>query len=323
MSSHGADFIQLDVSWLAWAGLLATLVVLLAIDLVAHRGGHAPSFRRAALESVAWIACGLAFGGVLWHVYGAQAGGEYFAGYLVEKSLSVDNVFVWAVIFASFQIPTGLQRRVLFWGIFGALVLRAGFIFAGAALLHAFWWMLLVFGGFLLVTGVKVLRHRDDEEDEPAESPLVRWVSRVLPVVPVLDGQRFTTRVDGRRMLTLLALVLVVVELTDVIFAVDSVPAVLAVSHEPYLVFASNAFAILGLRALYFLLADAKDRLHYLSHALGAILILVGAKMVVSHWVHVPTFAALGVIAVVLAVAVVASLRRARLHAAAVAAELE
>lgn len=308
---HTGDFINFSASWWSWVGLLGVLTLLLAIDLVVHRQAHAPSIRRAAGESAVWIACGLAFGVFVWHSWGGAAAGEYFSGYIIEKSLSVDNVFVWAVIFTSFQIPLELQHRVLFWGIFAALMLRAIFIFGGTALLATFWWMLFVFGGFLLYTGIKVLHHKDGE-GETSHQRIVALASRFLPVQPSLDGQRFTTLVDGRRVLTLLALVLVVIEFTDVIFALDSVPAVLAVSHEPFLVFASNAFAILGLRALYFLLAAAKDRLHYLSHALGVILILVGAKMCVAHWVHIPTALSLAAILTLLVAAIGASMWRTR-----------
>jgi tellurite resistance protein TerC len=309
-SDRSENFVDLDVTAAAWIVLIVIIVVMLAIDLYRHREAHAPSTREALVESSIWIACGLAFGGAIALFYGADAFGEYISGYLIEKSLSVDNVFVWALLFATLAIPVKYQHRVLFWGIFGALTLRAIFIFAGAALISRFWWLLLVFGVFLVYTGVKVLRHRADEGQQQATRGL-GLLRKVMPVSEELDGQHFFTRINGRRAATPLFAALVVIEITDVIFAVDSVPAILAVSNEPYLVFASNAFAILGLRALYFLLATAKDRFHYLSHALGAILIFVGIKMSLSHWYHINTYVSLAIIIVMLAAAIVFSIRRA------------
>ena len=261
-----------------------------------------------------WIACGLAFAFVVLAWFGSQAFGEYLSGYVIEKSLSIDNVFVWAVIFSSFAIPLKYQHRVLFWGIFGALVLRAIFIVAGTALISRFWWLLLVFGLVLIWSGIKVVRHRDDE-GEAGHDRAVKLLGRFLPVQQELAGQHFLVRNAGKLVATPLLAALVVIEVTDVIFAVDSVPAVLAVSREPFIVFASNAFAILGLRALYFLLGGAKERFHYLSHALGAILVFVGVKMAVSHWFHLPTIASLAVIVAILAAAIVFSVRKTRLSA--------
>jgi tellurite resistance protein TerC len=306
------SFVDLDVPAGAWAALIAAILALLAIDLFRHRHAHAPTPREAAIESGMWVVCGLVFGAVVAVAFGAAAFGEYISGYLIEKSLSVDNVFVWSMIFATMAIPVEYQHRVLFWGIFGALALRAVFIFLGTALIDRFWWVLLVFGVFLLITGVKILRHRVDEGRRETTRGL-GMLRRVVPVTDELHGQRFFTRIDGRLAATPLLAALFVVELTDVVFAVDSVPAILAVSNEPFLVFASNAFAILGLRAMYFLLANAKARFHYLSHALGAILIFVGLKMTVSHWYHLNTYISLAIIVVILAAAIILSLRRARL----------
>jgi tellurite resistance protein TerC len=315
-ASTGADnFVDIDVPNVAWFGLIAVIVGMLAIDLVLHRGDKEPTPRRALVESLVWVACGCSFALVVAAAWGGQASGEYFAGYLIEKSLSVDNVFVWAVIFSTFAIPLKYQHRVLFWGIFGALVLRGIFIGAGVALISRFWWLLLVFGVFLVYTGVKVLRHRPDEGTH-GHDRAVSVLRRFMPVTNKLDGHNFFTRIDGKKAATPLLAALVVVEFTDVIFAVDSVPAVLAVSHEPFLVFSSNAFAILGLRAAYFLLAGWRERLHYLGHGLGAILIFVGIKMSLSHWWHMPTALSLGVIVVLLVTAVVASLVRERRLAA-------
>jgi tellurite resistance protein TerC len=307
------SFVVLDVPVGAWAALIAAILLLLAIDLFRHRHAHAPTPREAAIESGVWVVCGLAFGAVVALAYGAAAFGEYISGYLIEKSLSVDNVFVWSMIFATMAIPVKYQHRVLFWGIFGALALRAIFIFLGTALIDRFWWVLLVFGIFLLITGVKILRHRVDEGRKQTTRGL-GMLRKIIPVTDDLHGQRFLTRIDGRLFATPLLAALLVVELTDVVFAVDSVPAILAVSNEPFLVFAANAFAILGLRAMYFLLANAKERFHYLSHALGAILIFVGLKMTISHWYHLNTYLSLAIIVVILAAAIILSMKRARLE---------
>jgi tellurite resistance protein TerC len=293
-----------------WVGLVALIVVLLAIDLLLHRGDHEPTAKRALVESAMWVTCGLAFAVVVLVTKGGTAFSEYLSGYVIEKSLSIDNVFVWAVIFSSFAIPARYQHRVLFWGIFGALAMRAIFIFAGAALIEEFWWMLLVFGVVLVVSGVKVIRHRADEGTH-GHDRAVKLLGRFLPVRSELSGQHFVVREVGKWVATPLLAALVVVEVTDVVFAVDSVPAILAVSRDPFIVFASNAFAILGLRAMYFLLGDARERFHYLAHALGAILVFVGIKMALSHWWHLPTLASLGVIVAILAVAIVASMRKA------------
>jgi tellurite resistance protein TerC len=257
--------------------------------------------------------CGLAFAAVVAITFGGAAFGEFISGYLIEKSLSVDNVFVWSMLFATLSIPLKYQHRVLFWGIFGALTLRAIFIVLGSALISRFWWLLLVFGVFLVYTGAKIIHHRDDEADQESTRGL-GLLRRVMPVTEDLDGQKFFTRLNGKRAATPLLAALFVVEITDIIFAVDSVPAILAVSNESYLVFASNAFAILGLRAMYFLLANAKERFHYLSHALGGILIFVGIKMTVSHWYHMSTYVSLGIIVAMLIAAIVFSQQRRRVE---------
>jgi tellurite resistance protein TerC len=229
-------------------------------------------------------------------------------GYLIEKSLSVDNVFVWAVLFTHFQVPKMYQHRVLFWGIFGALAMRVGFIFAGVAIINSFKITLILFGLFLLYSGIKLLQTHDEGFD-PAKSRAMKIFHRFVPSTDELDGQKMWTRVNGKRLATPLLAVLVLVEITDVIFAVDSVPAVLAVTNEQYIAFASNAFAILGLRALYFLLADMRDRFQYLQTGLGVILAFVGIKMTLSYWWHMPIAASLSVIAMILTVSIVASIR--------------
>jgi len=305
-----SQFVDLDVPTWAWVALLAVIFAMLAIDLYRHRNAHAPTTREALTESIVWVGCGLLFSVVVAVAFGGAAFGEYISGYLIEKSLSVDNVFVWSMLFATLSIPVKYQHRVLFWGIFGALAMRAGFIFLGTALISRFWWLLLVFGVFLVFTGAKVIRHRADEGTAEVTRAL-GLLRRVMPVSDELDGQKFFTRIGGRRAATPLLAALFVIEITDLIFAVDSVPAILAVSNESFLVFAANAFAILGLRALYFLLANAKERFHYLAHALGGILIFVGLKMAVSRWYHLNTYLSLGVIVATLAAAILISLRRA------------
>ncbi len=301
-------FVDLDVPVTAWLALAALIVLMLAVDLYRHREAHEPTTREALTESIGWVSCGLAFSVVIAISFGGGAFGEYISGYLIEKSLSVDNVFVWAMVFSTLAIPVKFQHRVLFWGIFGALTLRTIFIVGGAALIGRFWWLLLVFGVFLVYTGLKVIRHRDDEDEADGMRGL-GLLRRVMPVTPEFDGQKFFTKVNGRRAGTPLLAALFVVEITDIIFAVDSVPAILAVSNEPFLILSSNAFAILGLRAMYFLLATAKDRFHYLSHALGGILIFVGLKMTASHWFHMNTYVSLAVIVTMLVAAIVFSLQ--------------
>ena len=308
-ASDRSNFVDIDVPIGAWIGLLVLIAALLAVDLYRHRDAHAPSPKEALLESIFWVMCGLAFSLVIAFMFGGAAFGEYISGYLIEKSLSIDNVFVWSMLFATLAIPLKYQHRVLFWGIFGALALRAVFIVLGSALISQFWWLLLVFGAFLVYTGAKIIRHRDDEGEKESTRGL-GLLRRVMPVSDKLDGQKFFTVLNGKRAATPLLAALVVIEVTDVIFAVDSVPAILAVSNESFIVFASNAFAILGLRAMYFLLANAKDRFHYLAHALGGILIFVGLKMGISHWYHMNTYVSLGIIVAMISGAIALSILR-------------
>lgn len=307
--STKSNFVDINASTMAWVGLIAAIVVMLAIDLIRHRDDHAPTPSEALKESIGWVACGLTFGAVVFFTWGSQAFGEYISGYLIEKSLSVDNVFVWSLIFTTMAIPLKFQHRVLFWGIFGALVFRAIFIVLGSALITKFWWVLLFFGIFLIFSGIKIIRHRNDEgEDEKTVG--LNFLKKIMPVTDRYDGKKFFTLENGKKAATPLFAALVVVEVTDVIFAVDSVPAILAVSKDPYLVFASNAFAILGLRAMYFLLANAKEKFHYLSHALGGILVFVGIKMTISHWYHLNTYISLAIIMTMLIAAIVFSIQK-------------
>ena len=294
-----------------WPVLLAVIGAMLLVDiLVVHRNAHEIRTKEAAIESAVWISFGLLFGLVMLWEFGSAAAGEYMGGYLIEKSLSVDNVFVWAVLFTHFQVPKMYQHRVLFWGIFGALAMRIGFIFAGVAIINSFKITLILFGLFLLYSGIKLLQSHDDGFD-PSKSKAMKVFHRFVPSTDKLDGQKLFTKENGKRLATPLLAVLVLVEITDVIFAVDSVPAVLAVTNEQFIAFASNAFAILGLRALYFLLADMRDRFQYLQTGLGVILAFVGIKMTVSYWRHMPIAASLSVIALILTVSIVASLRAA------------
>ena len=282
---------------------------MLALDLlVLHRRAHVVSLREAALWSTFWIALGLSFGVLLWVTEGGTTAGEYFAGYLIEKSLSVDNVFVFLLIFSYFSVPPLYQHRVLFWGILGALVLRGVFILAGAALLETFHWVLYLFGAFLVYTAIKMVRHQDLELD-PGENPVLRLLKRFVPLSTEYDGQKLFTRQSGVRAATPLFAVLVVVETTDLIFAVDSIPAIFAVTRDPFVVFTSNVFAILGLRALYFLLAGVAQRFVYLKLGLAAILGFVGVKMLLTDVYHMPVWASLLVIASLLTISIVASLR--------------
>ena len=304
-----SKFVDLDVAGTWWIGLLVLIAILLMIDLlVVHKEGHEVQIREAAIESAAWISVGLLFGLAVWWGFGGGAAGEYYSGYLIEKSLSVDNVFVWALILSYFAVPPKYQHRVLFWGIFGALLLRAVFIFAGVALIEKFEWVLYLFGAFLLFTALKLV-FSDDDHVDPSTSKTLKIIHRFVPMHDQLDGQRLFTKVNGKRFATPLFAVLLLIEVTDVLFAVDSVPAVLAVSHEQFIVFSSNAFAILGLRALYFLLADMHARFSYLQEGLAIILAFVGVKMLVHEWYHIPTWLSLTVIALVLIASVGFSLK--------------
>ena len=317
-TSQDDNFASFHVPIWIWVAFLAFITTLLIVDLlVVHRRPHAPTTKEAAIESAVWISIGVAFTGVIFAWHGGPAATEYISGYLIEKSLSVDNVFVWALIMSYFAVPRAYQFRVLFWGIFGALVLRFVFIFVGVSLLNRFEWMLFVFGAFLLVTAVRMLRSGNEEEVHPEHNPFLRLVRRVIPSTTDYNGQRLFVRnaATGALLATPLLAVLIVIETSDVVFAVDSIPAILAVSREQFIVFSSNAFAILGLRALYFLLADLKDKFSLLQEGLAIILAFVGVKMIISEWYHIPTLLSLGVIAAVLAGAILLSIRKDRREA--------
>jgi len=314
-SATTEQFARFDVHPWQWALFLAVIGAMLVADLLlVHKEAHEISFKEAAIESVIWISIGLSFTFVMWWWHGGGAAGEYVTGYLIEKSLSIDNVFVWAVIFSYFKVPAKYQFRALFWGIFGALVLRAVFIFAGVAVIERFDWALVVFGLILLYSAWKIAFH-DDTQIDPNKSMVLRAVRRIIPSTDTYDGQKLFTKRNGKRLATPLLAVLIMVETTDVVFAVDSIPAILAVAREQFIVFSSNAFAILGLRSLYFCVGGMQDRFRYLNVGLGVILAFVGVKMLMSYffedWFHdyVPTWASLVVISIVLTVTMVASLR--------------
>jgi tellurite resistance protein TerC len=300
------------VPWWAWAAVVAFTLVLLALDLfVLHREAHEVSLREAGWLSAFYASIGLGFGGLMWVWRGPEAGGEYLAGYLIEKSLSVDNIFVFALIFSYFAIPAKYQHRVLFWGIIGAIAFRAIFIALGAVLLNNFDWIVYVFGAFLVYTGIKMARGHSVEV-HPDRNPIIRLMRRFIPVSKELRGQKFLFREGGRWVATPLLAALVAVETMDIVFAIDSVPAIFAITDDVFIVFTANVFAILGLRAMYFLLAGTIPRFAYLQTGLALVLVFVGAKMFLTDVGKLPVWISLGVITVIIGTAVGASLWKAR-----------
>lgn len=296
-----------------WIGFTLFVLAMLALDLgVFHRKPHAVSLGESLAWTAVWVALALAFNAGVWHYAGSQKALEFFTGYLIEKSLSVDNIFVFALLFSYFAVPPKYQHKVLFWGILGALVMRAAMIGAGVALITRFGWILYLFGAFLILTGIKMIVKRE-EEIHPERNPVVGWFKRLMPVTRDYREDRFFVRENGVRMATPLFVVLLLVELTDLIFAVDSIPAIFAVTTDPFIVYTSNVFAILGLRALYFALARVMDKFHYLKIGLGVVLAFVGVKMLLAHSPYkLDTLVSLGVIVTVLTVSVVASWLRPR-----------
>jgi tellurite resistance protein TerC len=301
-----------ETSVALWVGFNLFVLALLAVDLgVFHRKAHAVSLKEATLWSAVWVTLALAFNAGLYWLRGPEPAVQFFTGYLLEKSLSVDNIFVFALIFSYFAVPAAYQHRVLFWGILGALVMRAAFILAGSALIAAFHWILYLFGAFLILTGVKMALHRNAEL-HPENNPVLRLVRRLVPVTADYREARFFVREGGRWAATPLFLVLALVESTDVVFAVDSIPAIFAVTGDPFIVYTSNVFAILGLRSLYFLLAGVLGKFVYLKLGLSAVLVFVGVKMALTDVYEISSPVSLGVIAALLAGAVAASLIKAR-----------
>jgi tellurite resistance protein TerC len=282
---------------------------MLALDLgVFSRKPHEVRFREALTWSVVWVTLSLIFNAWIYYEFGQQKALEFLTGYLIEKALSVDNIFVFVVLFASFAVPKVYQHRVLFWGVIGALLMRAIFIGLGAALISRFHWIMYVFGAILLYTGFKLMRQGDDHDPHPERNPIYKFGRRLMPAVPEYHGKAFTIIKDGRRYATPLLLVLIAIEATDVVFAVDSIPAIFAITTDPFIVYTSNIFAILGLRAMYFLLAGVIDKFHFLNIGLALVLIFVGVKMIIADWYKIPILLSLGVIAGVLTLSVIASM---------------
>lgn len=301
----------MDVPLWLWLAVIGFILVMLAIDLFAHRNAKVIEVKEAAIWSAVWVSFGIGFGFVVWHMFGSERAQEYFSGFVIEKSLAVDNVFVWAMIFAAFSIPREYQHRILFLGVVGALVFRGIFIALGAALIYQFSWILYLFAAFLVYTGIKMLQQRNKHYD-PSKSKFYLWFSRKVKTTDKLYGQRMFVRIGGVVFATPLLVVLALVEFTDIVFAVDSIPAIFAVTDEPFLVFTANAFAVLGLRAMYFLLSDLIHRFVYLKVGLAVILIWVGIKMALHDIYKVPTSISLGVIILIIATAVIASLIKSR-----------
>lgn len=296
-----------------WAIFGVVVVVMMALDLGLHRKqSHAIGVREALLRTALWVVLALGFNALLLWREGSQRASEFLACYLIEQSLSVDNIFVFIVIFKFFGISAARQHRVLFWGILGAVVFRAIFILAGSALVTSFEWTLYILGGFLIYTGAKLFVTDSNAEIDPSKNLALRWTKRVLPVTDQFHGESFFTLENGRRVATPMFVALIVVETTDIVFAVDSVPVALGITTDRFVLYTSNVFAILGLRSLYFALAGILPYLHYLQHGLSAILVFIGVKMLAGHWYKVPTNVSLAIVGTVLGVSILASVVRAR-----------
>ena len=294
--------------WWAWIGFLGFIAIMLALDLgVFNRRAHVVSLKEALAWCAVWFGLAMAFNLLISQKMGGQAGLEFFTGYIVELCLSVDNVFVFIVIFQYFRVEPRHQHRVLFWGILGAVVMRAIFIFAGISLINRFHWIIYVFGAFLVYTGIKLAIPKKDDGFEPEKNPAVKLARRFLPVTSHFEGGHFFTRVDGRLHATPMFLVLLIVETTDVMFALDSIPAVIAITRNEFIVFTSNIFAILGLRSLYFAVSGIMQLFRYINVGLAVILCFVGFKMLASHYVTIPIKISLGIIGSVLAASILAS----------------
>ena len=293
--------------WL-WVGFNLFVIAMLVLDLrVFHRDAHEVKVKEALLFSAGWIALALTFNAVIWWWQGPTVALQFLTGYLIEKSLSIDNLFVFLLVFSYFAVPAKYQHKALFWGILGALVMRFVFILTGASLLERFHWLIYVFGAFLIVTGLRMAR-QGDEEIHPERNPVVNFVRRLIPVSAGDHDGRFFVREAGRLMAAPLFIVLVMVETTDVVFALDSIPAIFAITTDPFIVYTSNVFAILGLRALFFALAGIMGLFHYLKYGLSVVLVFIGGKMLLESFIHIPIGLSLGVIAAILLTAVAASL---------------
>ena len=300
-----------------WIGFIVFVLGMLAVDMFAlgGRNAHRVSPKEALSWSVVWVSLAFLFAGLMWWYLDAnvgrefanQKGAEFLSGYLIEKALSVDNIFVFLMIFSYFAVPAEMQRRVLLYGVIGAIVMRAVMILLGAWMIAQFSWILYVFGAFLVFTGIKMLIFADKESDL-GDNPLLRWLRGHMKISDNYDGENFTTRINGVRYFTPLMLVLLLIEISDVIFAVDSIPAIFAITKDPFIVFTSNMFAIMGLRALCFLLADSAERFHLLKYGLALVLLFVGGKMLASYWFHVPVLISLSIVGAILVISIIASL---------------
>ena len=303
--------------WWMWAGFAGIILLLLLVDLIFVGGGkqHKVSLKEAALWSVVWVSVALLFNFAIWWYLDVNSGREianekaleFLTGYLIEKALAVDNVFIWLMLFSYFAIPTELQRRVLLFGVLGAIIMRTGMVFAGSWLITQFHWILYIFGAFLLITGAKMLWLADKEPDLN-KNPLLRWIRNHFPITDKLHGEKFFVYLNGIRYLTPLFVVLILVEISDLIFAVDSIPAIFAVTTDPFIVLTSNIFAIMGLRAMYFLLADFADRFAFLKYGLAVILIFIGTKMLLIDLVKISIGYSLGTVALILISSVILSI---------------
>ncbi|MDD3876265.1 MAG: TerC family protein [Bacteroidales bacterium] len=297
----------MEVSIYVWLGFLGFVFLMLAVDLgVFNRNAHVVKVKEALIWSAVWISLSLIFNLGVYYFMGKEKALEFLTGYLIEKSLSVDNLFVFIMLFSFFNIDKKYQHKVLFWGILGALIMRAVFIFAGVALINKFHWIIYVFGAFLVFTGIRMLVHKEEKID-PDKNPLVRLFKRFLPVTPEMHGSKFFIKINHKQYATPLFITLIVIEFTDLIFAVDSIPAILAISHDTFIIFTSNVFAILGLRALYFALSGITEYFYYLKYGLSLILVFVGVKMTISSFYKIPMEYSLLAILGVLIISILAS----------------
>ncbi|HLS88288.1 MAG TPA: TerC family protein [Sphingobacteriaceae bacterium] len=298
----------MTVSPLIWVVFTVIILGILLLDLgVFHRQAHVVSTREAAMWTALWVSVALLFNGLVYWRMGSEAAAEFLAGYLVEYSLSVDNIFVFIMLFDMFAVPPAYRHRVLFWGILGALVMRLALILVGASLIARFQWIFYVFGIFLIWTGARMALAKSEGVDL-AGNPVLRWVRRFIPITEKYHGERFLLRIDGRLWATPLMLVLILVETTDLMFALDSIPAIFGITREPFIVYTSNVFAILGLRSLYFLLGDIVSYFRYLKYGLSLILVFIGVKMILANWVEISTFGSLAVVGSIIVVSIAASL---------------
>lgn len=302
----------MEVTASFWIGFNVFVLLMLALDLgVFNRKAHVVSVKEALTWTGVWISLALVFNGLIYYWFGESKAIEFLTGYLIEKSLSIDNIFVFVLVFGYFQIPAIYQHKILFWGILGALVMRVIFIFAGVALIEKFHWSIYIFGAFLIYTGYKMFSEKDTKMD-PEKNPVIKFFRRIMPVTNQLHGDKFFVKLDGKKYATPLFLVLILIETTDLIFAVDSIPAILAITQDQFIVYTSNVFAILGLRSMYFALAHVVDRFVYLSYGLAVILVFVGSKMLLVDIFKIPTFISLLVIAIILIGSIVLSFLKTR-----------